>query len=80
MKNFDKIDIVSVVAIVIIVAITAIFVEKIHKEFMDSRLQLQKPVITDWKYKGHDMVRYQEGKQITVFHSPECGKCCQIFD
>lgn len=38
------------------------------------------PKVGTWQYKGHDMLRYEYKGEISICHSPACGKCCQIFD
>lgn len=36
--------------------------------------------IEEFKYKGHDMLKYTSGISVSVCHSPTCKKCYQIFD
>lgn len=36
--------------------------------------------VTVWKYKGHDMLRYDYNGEVSVCHSPECRKCIQVYD
>lgn len=36
--------------------------------------------VTVWKYRGHDMLRYEQDGEVSVCHSPECGKCIKVFD
>ena len=39
-----------------------------------------KPIITTWKYQGHDMLLYKYKNSYSICHSPTCKKCYQIFD
>ena len=39
-----------------------------------------KPIITTWKYQGHDMLLYKYKDSYSICHSPTCKKCYQIFD
>ena len=39
-----------------------------------------KPIITTWKYQGHDMLLYKYEDSYSICHSPTCKKCYQIFD
>lgn len=39
-----------------------------------------KPIITTWKYQGHDMLLYKYKNSYSICHSPTCRKCYQIFD
>lgn len=38
------------------------------------------PIITTWKYQGHDMLLYKYKDSCSICHSPTCKKCYQIFD
>lgn len=39
-----------------------------------------KPIIKEWKYKGHDMILYEYKNSYSICHSPTCKKCYQIYD
>lgn len=40
----------------------------------------KKEKVDTFLYKGHTMVKFIDNKNISVCHSPECGKCTLFYD
>lgn len=51
-----------------------------HMRKIINEIYTETPHITEWQYKGHDMLRYDYHGSYSVCHSPTCKKCYQIFD
>lgn len=36
--------------------------------------------ITEFTYKGHDYIAFQQHYQAGIVHNPECKKCLEAYD
>lgn len=62
--------------LVTLLCLTSCWVEDNTKPIRTMEIRLPFNVVTEFKYKEHDYIKFSEGRNLGgVVHNPECKKC-----
>lgn len=78
MKDKDTIGFIVVVGIIFILIIISTYLAT--RNIKESKKENKQEKVDTFLYQGHTMVKFTDGKSISVCHSPECRKCTLFYD
>lgn len=78
MKDKDTISFIVVAGIVLIWITIATYLTT--RNIKESKIENKQEKVDTFLYQGHTMVKFTNGKSISICHSPECRKCTLFYD